>query len=229
MSELSARRQRGLSLVEMMVGIAIGLIVVAAAAMLVATQLSENRRLLLETQIQQDLRASADIMTRELRRSGYWGTARQGVWYAGTPGTVVNPYRVVTSASASEVTMGYSSAISEAAENNILDGAENFGFRLNSTTFAIESLLGTGGWQALTDATTLRVTGLAIAIDPVETTRVSCPVECAGGGEACWPTLSVREVSVAISGVAVSDAAVQRSVRNRVRLRNDLITGSCPA
>ena len=58
----------------MMVGIAIGLFIVAGAVALVATQLGENRRMLLETQVQQDLRAAADIITRELRRGGYIAT-----------------------------------------------------------------------------------------------------------------------------------------------------------
>ncbi len=48
---LTLRSQRGLSLVELMVGITDGLFVVAAAATLVANQLSDNRRLLLETQV----------------------------------------------------------------------------------------------------------------------------------------------------------------------------------
>ncbi|MBL0296208.1 MAG: hypothetical protein IPQ21_03185 [Betaproteobacteria bacterium] len=56
-----------------MVGITVGLFIVAAAAMLVTTQLGDNRRLLLETQVQQDLRATADIITRELRRAGLAG------------------------------------------------------------------------------------------------------------------------------------------------------------
>ena len=87
------RRQRGLSIVELMVGVAIGLFVVAAATMLVSTQLSDNRRLMLETQVQQDLRASADIITRELRRAGHWGKARDGVWFAGNVAAVRdNPY-----------------------------------------------------------------------------------------------------------------------------------------
>ena len=81
------RRQRGLSIVELMVGMAIGLFVVAAASMLVVTQLSDNRRLTLETQVQQDLRATADIITRELRRAGHWGKARDGVWYRGQCGS----------------------------------------------------------------------------------------------------------------------------------------------
>ena len=60
---------RGLSLIELMVGIAVGLFIVAAATVLVSGQLGENRRLMLDTQLQQDLRATADIITRELRRA----------------------------------------------------------------------------------------------------------------------------------------------------------------
>jgi len=66
--------QQGLSLVELMVGITIGLFVVAAASLVVSNQLFDNRRLLLETQLQQDLRATMDIITRQLRRAG--GQAR---------------------------------------------------------------------------------------------------------------------------------------------------------
>ncbi|MDQ2780283.1 MAG: prepilin-type N-terminal cleavage/methylation domain-containing protein, partial [Pseudomonadota bacterium] len=85
--------QRGLSLVELMVGITIGLFVVAAAATLVSVQLADNRRLLLETQMQQDLRATADIIGRELRRAGSTGGvmgATALVWRDGAP-SVQNP------------------------------------------------------------------------------------------------------------------------------------------
>jgi hypothetical protein len=39
----------------------------------------------------------------------------------------------------------------------------------------------------------------------------------------------VRELTVDISGEAAHDAAVQRSVRSKVRLRNDPVVGACPA
>jgi hypothetical protein len=38
----------------------------------------------------------------------------------------------------------------------------------------------------------------------------------------------VREPTIDITGEAAHDAAVQRSVRSTVRLRNDPVTGSCP-
>ena len=92
----SARgRMRGLSLVELMVGVAVGLFVVAAAALMASGQLSDNRRLLLETQLQQDLRATVDIVTRELRRTGYWASPQSGV-PSPTEGTVVgNPSQLL--------------------------------------------------------------------------------------------------------------------------------------
>ena len=86
---------RGLSLVELMVGITIGLIVVAGATLLTATQLSDNRRLLLETQVQQDLRAAADIIAREVRRGGYNAFAHSLTWDPDQPALqpIANPYR----------------------------------------------------------------------------------------------------------------------------------------
>ena len=70
---LKYRHSRGISLVELMVGIAVGMIVVAGASVMLVNQVNEHRRLMLETQVQQDLRASADLILRELRRAGYRG------------------------------------------------------------------------------------------------------------------------------------------------------------
>ena len=101
------RAARGFSLVELMVGIAVGMFVVAAAAIMTSGQLTENRRLLLETQLQQDLRAAADIVARDLRRTGFWIVARSGV-PAPAGGTIAaNPYGAVSMPAASTVLYTY--------------------------------------------------------------------------------------------------------------------------
>lgn len=219
-----ARRQRGLSLVELMVGVAIGLFVVAGATMLVSNQLGDNRRLLLETQIQQDLRAAADIIARDIRRSGYWGAAQTGVWYAGSPGVTVNPYSAITpavsGAAASAVTFDYSRGV----ENNIVDATEQSGFRL--VNGAIQMRVG-GNWQPLTDDRSLLVTNFQITMTAQPIT-LSCFLPCGGAGLPSCPTQTLREMAVMINGRAVNDPAVQRSVRSNVRLRNDVVTGTCP-
>lgn len=233
---LKCRPARGLSMVELMVGVTIGLFVVAGAGMLAASQLSDNRRLLLETQVQQDLRATADIIARELRRSGHWAKARDGVWYEGSAAVRSNPYGGLTSAEGgaelqdgdvtNAVLLNYSNKGDEALEDDAVAANEQRGFRLDNGT--IQTQLGAGNWQALTDSNTLRVTGFSITTQS-KPVQLACTKDCPGGGQACWPVLAVRELTIDITGEAAHDAAVQRSVRSTVRLRNDPVTGSCPA
>jgi hypothetical protein len=47
---------------------------------------------------------------------------------------------------------------------------------------------------------------------------------CADGSQDCWPTLALTDAVVTITGQAVSDATVSRTVTSRVRLRNDGVT-----
>jgi len=222
------RRQAGLSMVELMVGVAIGLFVVAGATMAVSNQLGDNRRLMLETQIQQDLRAAADVIARDLRRSGYWASAQGGVWHAGAVAVASNPYTALTPASgvASEVTFAYSRG---ATENNLLDATRDVtdeaGFRLLNNAIQMK----TGGqWQTLTDSTTLKINEFRVTVNS-QAVALSCFNPCPVGALACPPTQTVREIEVFIDGTAVHDPSVRRNASSNVRLRNDVINGACPA
>lgn len=221
--------QRGLSLVELMVGIAVGMFVVAAAATLVTTQLSANRRLLLEVQVQQDLRATADIMTRELRRAGSLPTLSDSVAYVWSTGQgwAMNPYMAVSPASAPADSMGFES-------NRSAGGSGPYGFRL--VNGLIESRLGPAGWQPLTDRTTMEVTQFVVTPQAAPPIQLSCNKRCADGTKDCWPTLTVRSYTIDITGRSASDASVVRNVRSVVRLKNDLVlsdpalgVSACPA
>ena len=226
------RLVRGLSIVELMVGIAIGMFVLAGATLLVSSQLSDNRLLLLETQVQQDLRATADLVARDMRRGGYWANAGSTVWPAAGAVAPTNPYRGawtdVGLGGRSEWSYSYSSDSPLTPENDAEDAAERFGFTLNTSSDAIEMRIGGAGWQALTDANVVRVTQFTVTPNP-QTVVVPCSKACPGGGTACWPTHVVLDYSIVIAAEAVHDARVQRSIRSDVRLRNDRVTGSCPA
>jgi type IV pilus assembly protein PilW len=221
------RRQRGLSMVELMVGVAVGLFVVAGATMVVSNQLGDNRRLMLETQIQQDLRAAADLIARDIRRSGYWGEAERSVWHPSAPSVASNPYTALQGVAhgtpASNVEFWYSRG---AEDNALTDATEHAGFRLQNGV--IQMYTG-GSWQALTDGTTLRVTNFRLDLINRDV-PLSCFTECAGGpaDTSCWPAQRVRDVTVLIEGTAVHDASVRRGAQSNARLRNDVIQGACP-
>jgi hypothetical protein len=219
--------QRGLSLVELMVGIALGLFIVAGASLVVSTQLGENRRLLLETQIHQDLRATADIITRELRRAGAVpdNAAASRVWFAGGPAVLPQWHTAVgINAGGTEVCYSY----------HRIAGVDTqpLGFRHVPASNGgqlgggIQTRLAAGGWQDLTDRTTLNVTAFQVAWGRDSAPLVAMPTECPAGATApdqCLPRLQVRDLAITIVGHARTDPSVQRSVSSQVRLRNDLV------
>lgn len=214
--------QRGLSLVELMVGITIGLFVVAAASIVVTTQLRENRQLLVETQLQQDLRASADIIAREIRRSGYAKNSQTAVWNADAPATAVSDYQQL------DVTPGTQGTIQYRYERE--DGVPG-PFKYELVGGIIKAKLGAGTVaQDLTDKSVLYVEALRIDQRPLNAVRLQCPIDCplvpppGSGADYCWPTTAVREISVTIRGRTLSEPVVRREVTSRVRLRNDLVT-----
>ncbi len=218
--------QRGLSLIELMIGLVIGLFITAIGGSLLASHVRENRSLLLETRLMQDLRTAADVITRDLRRAGFWAGATSGVWSAGATGIISNPYAAVApeSAASNAVSFRYSR---DTTENNVVDSNEQFGFRLRNG--AIEMLLGGSGWQALTDAGTLTVTTFAVTpfVERIDL-QATCSKPCPAGSTSCPPRQEVRSLALLISGRSATDAGVTRSVRSQVRLRNDSFTGACP-
>ena len=222
--------QRGLSLVELMIGIAVGLFIVAAAATLVTTQLTSNRKLLLEVQIQQDLRATVDIMTRELRRAGsiaFVTNAPDFVWTPGSTWMTDTELTTVTASVGNPGTVNYRSSRTPGQNGP-------YGFRLRDGI--IESELATAGWQQLTDPATMEVTSFVVSAQPQPAVVVACSKLCSDGSKDCWPRVTVRAFAIDVTGRSRSDASVVRSVRSVVRLKNDLVTTdpslgvrSCPA
>lgn len=208
-------RSHGMSLVELMVGITVGLFVVAAASTLMANQLSDNRKLLVETQIQQDLRASMDIVTRQLRRAGALNVlqAQAGLASATGVGGTRSTFTTVTPAAVA------SSEVSFSFFRNAGDVGP-YGFKLEAD--GVKSLAGVV-WQELTDINVMRVTAFTVTPVVVASTALACPKLCADGTAACWPQLVVRDLAVTIAAEAKNDASVQRSMTSRVRLRNDWV------
>lgn len=211
-----ARRQRGLSLVEMMVGVAVGLFVVAGAATLTSTQLVENRRLLLETQVQQDLRAASDIITRELRRAGFDNYPEAMVWSATAAASQPS-----SNQNAGLLLGQGSDVVTYSYDRPSASALTSFGYQLNNYT--IKQRIGTAV-QDLTDPRTLKVTAFDVALQDVGSLQLACPKLCVDGSQDCWPTLALTDAVVTITGEAVSDASVSRTVVSRVRLRNDGVT-----
>ena len=249
--KLPHRLDRGLSIVELMVGITIGLFIVAGATLMLTTQLGDNRRLLLEAQVQQDMRAAADMITRDIRRAGYWAQSYRQIWPGA--GALTNPYTRLDPDDDPLTTDAIEYDRSTDEEGNLIgtdDGCvdnvdpatggsctaatgrprERVGFRLNATNKTIDYLVGANNWQALTDKEVLEVTNFQLDL----TTR-DVAVPCGAGPcpvvnpvTGCRRVLTHRDVSVTIAARARHDAAVERVLRDNVLLRNSVSREICP-
>ena len=215
---------RGLSLIELMVGLVVSLIMVGAALSVMVRIQTTAWRLMIETRLNQDLRAAADLMARDLRRSGYWGNAIQGTLAQGVSSVAApNPYRALSGSTAGGLSYAFSRDV---VENDTLDSAEQFGFRLHSGVLQMQTA--SGVWTDLTDDKNLLVT--ALTVTPTLTALLIgnlCSKPCTAGTPNC-PVSTLRSLAISLTGRSVYDSAVVRSTASTVRVRTDEFSGQCP-
>ena len=223
---MTQRRQLGISLVELLVGAAVGLIVVAAAGSVVAAHQGAARRVQFEARLMQDLRGAAELVSRDLRRAGHWAAAASGV-RRGDETITVNPHAEITAAggAATVVALSFSTDAGDAVG---VDDNERFGFRLHNG--AIEVQLGARNWQALSDPGTVVVTSFSVVprVDEADLATF-CTKPCSAGSTTCPPRQQIRSYAIGVAGRSAADALVTRGLRSVVRVRNDVVVGSCEA
>lgn len=208
---MSARRQRGLSLVELMVALLIGLVVVAGAFLVHLRHLQSSRQLLAEVRLHQDLRAVVDLVTRDLRRAGHWASAAQQ-----NPPGAHNPNASV-SADAQMVSYRFDSPSALSSEVS---------FSLSGGRIRMQ--IGDGTPQTLTDPEVMTVTRFEIQpvserIDLSHLCDTACtdPLSC--------PHVEQRRFDLRVEARSTTDARIVRALDSSVLLRNDHLVGACPA
>lgn len=228
------RHQRGLSIIELLIGVAVGLFILTGALKVFGDYINNNRRMLLETRVNQDMRAAADLIARDLRRAGYWSNATSGVVTTNAqPVAATSPYGAVSPTGASAATT---------ATYSYAQGGDNdSGFKLET---GVLKYLNGGNWQAITDINTMTVSNFTVtpvlqcvALQQYCTGGTSsscsaCAVDATSGcpTSACatCPFLNLRRYDIALQGTSVADSSVVRNLQESVRVRNDQLTGTCP-
>jgi prepilin peptidase dependent protein B len=217
---------RGLSIVEMLVGIAVGLFVLAGAAMVATGQITDNRRLLLETQIHQDLRTAMDVIVRDVRRSGYSFHANKLPAIGAPPS--VNGYSPAGSLDAGNALLYTYSAVATEGDNRTADptlaaDAPDFkGFMWDGDVIKVQ--LGRNNWQPLTDGEVVQITEFTANEVPITTLlpTATCGTPPCGSATGCGNARVVtRIIQLKIVGRARHDNRVERQLESAVRVRND--------
>lgn len=164
---LNFQKTRGFSLVELMVGVTVGLFVILAMSAVYINASRGSRDSIQANRLNQDMRAVMDIMVADIRRAGYWGSAAAG-------GT--NPFTLRTGTPTdiyvSANCILYSYDATYAGGTTTADaGVDFFGFRLDSTTNTVQMLssatlvdtstaCANTTWENMTDPNVIQVTAL---------------------------------------------------------------------
>ncbi len=145
--------QQGMTMIELMISITLGLLVMAAATSMTVSSMVSNTSALASARLNQDLDSVVQVMVNEIRRAGYSG----GVFdYPDNED--------INIVSNSCVLYSY-----DADNDGSLETTEKFGFQLvgsviqmrtNCTTGACATSCGAGTWVPLTDASVVSITGL---------------------------------------------------------------------
>lgn len=224
----------GMTLLEVLVGLAIGLFVAAAATALLRQFLFDNRQLLLRMRLEQQMQAVADVAVHELRRAGHWEKAQLGVadnFSLASP----NPYAALGDVQPQRPSDGlrfsWSGGGAEADPSGVSQ-AEATGLRL--VEGQVKHLKG-GNWQPLTDAALMTVTAFEVTLEQRaldlerHCERPRPQGSCAtGAGRICPPRLLQRSLDVRLEAFATREPTLTHALSTRAQLRNDVVEGECP-
>jgi len=249
-SNLQGSKEQGLSLVELMVGLAVGLLLTTGILNFYLTSMKASTDNLQMSMLNQELRSMLHIVDRDIRRAGFW---------AGVPGTddlsanpfMSDPNDLLISEKTGEPAgscviysfdldkdkqVDVGSASTSAPFNAPpydLGSVEQFGFRLNGTSVEMRTGLATaseatldcdsGAWTTVTDNHT-EITQFSFTLN-TQYLNVST-------GSACSPVTTnccasgescqlIRDVNINITGQLVNDNSVVKTVAALTRVRND--------
>lgn len=233
------RRQQGVGLVELMVGMTVSLIVALAAGAMFVTNVRGGADALRSAKLNVELRAVMDLMEGEIRRAGYAGELPNNV-PAQNPFTQATTDLVVPSTSC--VLLAYD--VNADGDVDSSGPLEFFGFRRSGDVVQMRKSAGaspannagcgsdSGEWEGVTDNGNVPITAFDVAIAYTCTnafTLTNANQACVAG-QAFFDAAAVgtdlvesRRVTVTVAGRHAKDTNVRGSLTRVIRVRNDKV------
>lgn len=201
-----ANAQKGETLVGLMVGMGLGLLVLAAGAKMLAQHLQGHRWALQDSHLHHDLRSALDTIARSLREA-------QGIGQAWKTRATPDCQDVFCTHAADIRIQGQRMDFShDQNQNSVLDNNECTGFRLKDQELQVRTACTPEVWTDLTDAGSLKMVDL------------QWQLHCERRGR--W---LARWVTVRLVAEWPQQASRQLSLSQTVSLRNDVPATPWPA
>jgi Tfp pilus assembly protein PilV len=225
-------RQRGLTLMETMISLALSLIVTTAMVTLMANSLGSASKIIQMSQLTDELRKSMQLMSRDVRRANYAPNAL----YCFSNSDCASDAVGVTAMSNINIDDSDATQVCMTFELNRFDDSGNVidsrgGFRRNvvasdfkgGNVGVIEMWIADTAPNCATDTNWVRITDQ----DFVDITTFSIndndsftqSIEA----ESSTLSLTVRQIKMEIAGELVLDDRINRRIEDTIRVRNDYV------
>lgn len=190
----------GNTLVELLIGMALGLMVIAGAMSALGRMTTTQHQQIIFSRLQQDLHLTAQALNTHLRRAGYGNTT------------------TLATITCTQCDGVQRSQIEFAYER---DGQiQNLGFRLSGG--AMQMKLSSGGWQSMTDNTFVTVSQFSVLERLSNLPSQLCP-----GASPSPPSIQMRSYDVVMTAYANSDPGIVKKIALNIPVTNHRYLGSC--
>lgn len=207
----------GYSIIELMIGLAVGTFIIIGSIFLFAASSQSNHDLLVSTRLDHELRTALSLMSEDIRRAGYSSASTNDIG----KGTNTNNFMAagidINTPTSSCILFAYDkdeTGILPALNTTPSDG--RFGYRLLNNAIQLRPLSSSlfnctaNDWDNLTDPGLIEITNLNFVITPTVLTLTNGT-----------STLTIRDVTITVTGQLTQDNSVSRTLSENIRVRND--------
>jgi prepilin peptidase dependent protein B len=219
MLKKSMRKQAGVSLVETMVGIVIGLFLVFGLMTFMFNNTNFKKTAGLSARMNEEMRITMEFMANDIRRAGYWANASAAVG-----GTTANPFSTIATGTGCILySYDYDANGTLTTSNSLQD--ERYGFVLKTsdgsilmrdptsltvpacTSAGISAAVAGTDWLPITDPNEITVTALTFTL-----TSTTSPSNA---------HVVIRSVQITMTAQLKADSSVTQTITQTVAIRND--------
>ncbi|MCC7276737.1 MAG: prepilin-type N-terminal cleavage/methylation domain-containing protein [Chromatiaceae bacterium] len=239
-------RQAGISLVELMVGLTVGLLVIAAATSIYIVVVRSGSEILASAKLNEELRAVMNLMIADIRRAGSWTASADLA--SKTPSCVddANPFTVRGTICPHQTDLQIldSGSAIQLTYNRLTDWEYGvlIGFRLNggaiqtvqcnnnaTTPVACDTASLATGWEGLSDINTVTVDSLSFSAAGSRclnsTTNVSLNSLCPTTNPVNQRLIEKRQILITLTGHLTTRPEYIMTLRQAVWVANDRVIG----
>jgi len=236
-------KNKGFTLIELMIAMMLGLIVVGGAISIYISTVASSANTIKSARLNHDLESAMSLMMNDIKRAGFWSEAADG-------NADSNPFTNADAAAGAITNINilengtcilYSY---DADEDEVVDNDVFYGFKFEGNsvkiraTGAVTNDCGNGVWSNFIDEDKLSITAVQFSFEPIDA--------MANGDSRCWNQtqgqsddtdadicianaidgdylIQNRMVNIKLTGELINDANVVKSLSGTVEVRNNRI------